>query len=101
MEAALDILARRGSVASRRTAGGTRVYSVRYFEAGPGRQRAIYLGVDGELVRRARTLLGAYREHEGLLGDVEGAARFASSTAALVRRLTASRRGGPPRSGRS
>ena len=51
MEAASEVLARRGSIASRLTGGGLRVYSVRYAEPGSGRQRAIYLGADGELVR--------------------------------------------------
>jgi len=101
MEAASETLARRGSVASRLTGGGLRVFSVRYREPGVGRQRAIYLGGDGLLVRRARALIAAFRERERQVREVEEAARFATASGALLRRLFASRRGRPTRLGGS
>ena len=100
MEAASEVLARRGSIASRLTGGGLRVYSVRYAEPGSGRQRAIYLGADRELVLRARALIQTYRERERQTREVEEAARFAAASGAFLRRLLASRRGKSPRLGR-
>lgn len=95
MEAASEVLVRRGSIASRLTAGGLRVYSVRYVEPGGARQRAIYLGENGELVRRAQGLIDAFREDEKQAREVEAVARFATASVASLRRLAASRRGGP------
>ena len=95
MEAAAEVLARRGSIASRLTGGGLRVYSVRFREPGQRRQRAVYLGKDGELVRRARALIAGYRERERRVREVEAAARFTAGSAALLRRLLAARRRGP------
>ncbi len=91
MEAASEVLARRGSIASRLTGGGLRVYAVRFKEPGEQRQRAIYLGADRELVRRARALIGAYRQRESQAREVEVAARFAAASGAFVRRLVSSR----------
>jgi hypothetical protein len=99
MEAAAEVLARRGSIASRLTGGGLRVYSVRFREPGQRRQRAIYLGKDGELVRRARALIAGYRERERRVKEVEAAARFTAASGALLRRLLATRRRGPTRPG--
>jgi hypothetical protein len=93
MEAAAEVLARRGSIASRLTAGGLRVYALRYSALGEKRQRAIYLGRDGELVRRARALLVSYREQERWVKEVEAAARFTAASGTLLRRLLAARRG--------
>ena len=99
MAAAAEVLARRGSIASRLTGGGLRVYSVRFREPGQRRQRAIYLGKDGELVRRARALIAGYRERERRVKEVEAAARFTAASAALLRRLLAARRRGPTGTG--
>jgi hypothetical protein len=95
MEAAAEVLTRRGSIVSRLTAAGLRVYSVRFSEPGQRRQRAIYLGKDGELVRRARALIEDYRERERRVREVEAMARFTAGSAALLRRLLAARRRGP------
>jgi hypothetical protein len=95
MEAAAEVLAHRGSIASRLTGGGRRVYSLRYAALGEKRQKAIYLGEDGELVRRARDLIERYRERERRVREVEAAARFTAGSAALLRRLLAARRRGP------
>jgi hypothetical protein len=95
MEAAAEVLARRGSIASRLTAAGLRVFSVRFREPGQRRQRAIYLGRDGAVVRRARALLAGYRERERRVKEVEAAARFTAASGALLRRLLATRRRGP------
>ena len=95
MEAAAEVLARRGSIASRLTGGGLRVYSVRFREPGQRRQRAVYLGRDGELVRRARALIEGYRERERRVKEVESAAQFTAASGALLRRLLATRRRGP------
>jgi hypothetical protein len=101
MEAASEVLARRGSIASRLTGGGLRVYSVRFQEPGEKRQRAIYLGRDGELVRRARVLIGVYREREQQVREVEEVARFATVSSSFVRRLVSSRLRRPTRIGAS
>jgi hypothetical protein len=95
MEAAAEVLARRGSIASRLTGGGLRVYSVRFREPGQRRQRAMYLGEDGELVRRACALIERYRERERRVKEVEAAARFTAASGGLLRRLLAARRRGP------
>jgi hypothetical protein len=100
MEAAAEVLARRGSIASRLTAAGLRVYSVRFREPGQRRQRAVYLGKDGELVSRARALIEGYRERERRVREVEAMARFTAGSTALLRRVLAARRdptctGGP------
>jgi hypothetical protein len=97
MEAASEVLSLRGSIASRLTPGGTRVYSVRFSERGEKRQRAVYLGPDGELVRRARALIQAYRERERQVREVEEAARFVVGCGALLRRMPSTPR---PRSAR-
>jgi hypothetical protein len=99
IEAAAEVLARRGSIASRLTAAGLRVYSVRFREPGQRRQRAVYLGKDGELVRRARALIAGYRERERRVREVEAAARFTAGSAALLRRLLAARRQDPTGTG--
>jgi hypothetical protein len=91
MEAAAEVLARRGSIASRLTGGGLRVYSIRFREPGQRRQRAIYLGKDGDLVRRASALLEGYRERERRVREVEAMARFTVGSAGLLRRLLARR----------
>ena len=93
MEAAAEVLARRGSIASRLTGGGLRVYSVRFREPGQRRQRAVYLGRDGELVRRARALIERYRERERRVKEVEASARFTAASGELLRRVLAARRG--------
>ena len=95
MEAAAEVLAHRGSIASRLTGGGLRVYSLRFSEPGQRRQRAVYLGPDGELVHRARALIERYRERERRVKEVEAAARFTAASGALLRRLLAARRRGP------
>lgn len=98
MEAASDILARRGSIASRLTPAGTRVCSLRYPEPGRGRQRAVYLGPEGsELVRRARALLGRYREEDRRAREIEEVARFMGASSALLRRVLAKRHRRPAR----
>jgi hypothetical protein len=94
MEAAAEVLAHRGSIASRLTSGGLRVYSVRFSEPGQRRQRAVYLGEDGELVRRARALIEHYREQERRVKEIEAAARFTSASGGLLCRLLAARRRG-------
>ena len=99
MEAAAEVLARRGSIASRLTGGGLRVYSVRFREPGQRRQRAIYLGKDGALVRRARALIAGYRERERRVREVEASCRFVAASAALLRRVLAARRRGPTGTG--
>jgi hypothetical protein len=95
LEAAAEVLAHRGSIASRLTVGGLRVYSVRFSEPGQRRQRAVYLGEDGELVRRARALIERYRERERRVKEVEAAARFTTASGALLRRLLLTRRRDP------
>jgi hypothetical protein len=95
MEAAAEVLARRGSIASRLTNGGLRVYSLRYAAPGEKRQRAIYLGRDGVLVRRARALIEGYRERERRVREVEAMARFTAGSVALLRRVLAASRRGP------
>jgi hypothetical protein len=95
MEAAAEVLARQGSIASRRTAAGLRVFSVRYVAPGEKRQRAVYLGRDGELVHWARALIAGYRERERRVKEVEAAARFTAASGALLRRLLATRRRDP------
>ena len=99
MEAAAEVLARRGSIASRLTGGGLRVYSVRFREPGQRRQRAVYLGENGDLVRRARALIEGYREQERRVREVEAMARFTAGSAALLRRLLAARRQDPTGTG--
>jgi len=100
MEAASDLLALQGSVATRRTAAGARVSSVRFVETIEGRrvQRAIYLGADGVLIRRAGALIGQYRERERWAREVEQAARFVAGCGALLRRMpsTSHRRSARP-----
>jgi hypothetical protein len=95
MEAAAEVLAHRGSIASRLTNGGLRVYSVRFREPGQRRQRAIYLGKDGELVRRTRALIAGFRERERRVKEVEAAARFTAASGALLCRLLATYRRDP------
>ena len=99
MESASEVLARRGSIASRLTGGGLRVYAVRFKEPGERRQRAIYLGRDGMLVRRARALIEGYRGRERQVREVEEAARFTVASGAFLRRLLATRRRSPTRIG--
>jgi hypothetical protein len=94
MEAAAEVLARRGSIASRLTGGGLRVYSVRFREPGQRRQRAVYLGENGELVRRARALIERYREQERRVREVEAMARFTAASGVMLRRQLATRRRG-------
>jgi len=103
MEAASDILCWQGSVASRLTRGGLRVFSIRFVEQvnGGRRQRAIYLGADAELVHCARALIGAYRERVRQTREVEEAARFAAASGAFLRRLLTSRHARPTRLGKS
>ena len=83
----------------RLTGGGLRVYAIRFKEPGGKRQRAIYLGRDGELVRRARALIGAYRERERQVREVEAAAQFTTVSGAFLRRLLA-QHGRPTRLGK-
>ena len=95
METISDALTRQGSIASRSTPAGLRVYSIRYVvvEAGGHRvQKGVYLGQAGELVRRATELLGEYRDRERWVKEAVGSARFAAATASLLRRLHHSRR---------
>ena len=72
-------LARQGSVASRRTAAGTLVFSVRYVavEAGRRKQKSIYLGAEPDLARRAAELI---RERREWAREAEGAARLAAAS---------------------
>ncbi len=91
LDAASDALARQGSVATRSTPGGTRVYSVRYVaeEGGRRRQKAVYLGVSPALADKARALIRRYRQRERWARETEAAARFATASGALLRRLSA------------
>lgn len=89
MESASDLLSRQGSVASRLTSGGVRVYSVRYVaeEGGRRKQRAIYLGSDARLVRRARLLISRYRERERATREVADTSRFVAGCGAFLGRM--------------
>ena len=107
LDAASDALARQGSVAARSTPAGVTVFSVRYVaeEGGRRRQKAVYLGSSPALAERARALIRRYRERERWARETEAAARFATASGALLRRLLAgpgspsggsSRRSGKP-----
>ena len=88
LDAVSGALARQGSVASRLTPAGTRVYSVRYMEAGDGRrrQRTIYLGPDPELARRAAEMI---REVRAWAREAEGSARLGAASRIFLRHLLA------------
>ena len=91
LDAASDSLARQGSVAARSTPAGVTVFAVRYAadEGGRRRQKAIYLGASPALAERARDLIRRYRRRERWAEETEAAARFATVTGALMRRLLA------------
>ncbi len=91
LTAASGSLARQGSVAARSTPAGVTVFSVRYMaeEDGRRRQRAVYLGSSPALAERARTLIRRYRQRERWARETEAAARFATASGALMRRLLA------------
>ena len=103
MEAASELLSRQGSVAIRRTPSGARVASVRFVEVIDGRrkQRAIYVGSDRVLIRRARALIRQYREHQRWAREVEEAARFVAGCGALMRRMPSMTHRGWARPGES
>ncbi len=88
---ASDALARQGSVAARSTPAGVTVFSVRYVaeEDGRRRQRAVYLGASPALADRARALIRRFRAEERWAQETEAAARFATASSALLRRLLA------------
>jgi hypothetical protein len=101
LEAASDALSRQGSVTWRTTPAGTRVASVRFVGVVDGnrRHRAVYLGRDSELIRRARELIATCRERERWAREVEEAARFVRASNILIRRTIATRRRGTARRG--
>jgi len=88
---ASDALARQGSVAARSTPAGVTVFSVRYVaeEGGRRRQKAVYLGSSPALADKARALIRRYRQRERWARETEAAARFATASGALLRRLSA------------
>ena len=88
---ACDALARQGSVAARSTPAGVTVFSVRYVaeEGGRRRQKAVYLGASPVLAERARALIRRFRAEERWARETEAAARFATASGALLRRLSA------------
>jgi len=87
---ASDALARQGSVAARSTPAGVTVFSVRYVaeEGGRRRQKAVDLGANLALAERARALILRYRRRERWAVETEAAARFATASGALLRRLS-------------
>ncbi len=91
LDAASGLLGRQGSVAARSTPAGVTVFSVRYMaeEGGRRRQRAVYLGSSPALAERARALIRRYRHRERWARETEAAARFATASGALLRRLSA------------
>ena len=91
LDAASGLLGRQGSVAARSTPAGVTVFSVRYVaeEGGRRRQKAVYLGANLALAERARALILRYRRRERWAVETEAAARFATASGALLRRLSA------------
>ena len=93
MEAAATVLEKQGSMASRMV-GSQRHWSVRYVDrtCSGNRQRAIHVGSDPEIIRRARELLAEYRERGGWADEAAAYARIAGSLAAALKRVVGRRR---------
>ena len=89
----LDLVAEtligQGTLVRKTMPSGRQTWVIRFVDASGGKRvhRSLHVGTDLQLVRRARHLLGRYRQRQGWPEEIATYVRLAGSVAALARRL--------------
>jgi hypothetical protein len=89
----LDLVAEtligQGTLVRKATPSGRQTWVIRFVDTSGGKRvhRSVYVGADPRLVRRARHLLGRYRQRRRWPEEVATFVRLAASVAAVARRL--------------
>ncbi len=84
-----ETLIGQGTLVRKATPSGRTTWVIRYVDTSGGKRvhRSVYVGADSRLLRRARHLLGRYRERQRWPEEIATYVRLAASVAAVARRL--------------
>ena len=84
-----ETLIGQGTLVRKTTRSGRKTWVIRYVDTAGGKRvhRSIHVGTDPQLVRRARHLLGRYRQRQRWPEEIATYARLAGSVGAVARRL--------------
>ena len=89
LDGVAETLIGQGTLVRKTTPSGRTTWVIRYVDTSGGKRvhRSIYVGADPQLLRRARHLLGRYRERQRWPEEIATYVRLAASVAAVARRL--------------
>jgi hypothetical protein len=84
-----EMLIGQGTLVRKAMPSGRQTWAIRYVDASGGKRvhRSLHVGTDLQLVRRARHLLGRYRQRQRWPAEIATYVRLAGSVAAVARRL--------------
>jgi hypothetical protein len=86
-----ETLIGQGALVRKTMPSGRKTWAIRFVDTSGGKpvHRSVYVGVDPRLVRRARHLLGRYRQRQRWPEEIATYVRLAASVGAVARRLAA------------
>jgi hypothetical protein len=93
LQAKLDLVAEaiigQGTLVRKTMPSGRATWRIRYVDTSGGKRvhRSLHVGTDPQLVRRARHLLGRYRQRRRWPEEIATYVRLAGSVGAIARRL--------------
>jgi hypothetical protein len=84
-----ETLIGQGTLVRKTMPSGRKTWVIRYVDTSGGKRvhRSLHVGTDPQLVRRARHLLGQYRQRQRWPAEIATYVRLAGSVGALVRQL--------------
>jgi hypothetical protein len=84
-----EALVGQGSLVRKTTPSGRETWRIRFVDTSGGKRvhRSLHVGTDPQLVRRARHLLGRYRQRQRWPAEIATYVRLAGSVGAVARRL--------------
>ena len=84
-----ETLIGQGTLVRKTMPSGRKTWVIRYVDASGGKRvhRSLHVGTDPQLVRRARRLLGRYRQRQRWPAEIATYVRLAGSVGAVARRL--------------
>ena len=84
-----ETLIGQGTLVRKTTPSGRKTWAIRFVDASGGKRvhRSLHVGTDPQLVRRARHLLGRYRQRQRWPEEIATYVRLAGSVGAVARRL--------------
>ena len=84
-----ETLIGQGTLVRKTMPSGRKTWRIRFVDTSGGKRvhRSLHVGTDPQLVRRARHLLGRYRQRQRWPEEIATYARLAGSVGAVARRL--------------